>query len=661
VTRRQTQQNLQAPNTGENAINVLVVDDNPTNILAVEAALKSLELNLVKAQSGEEALKRMLERDYALILLDVQMPGLDGFETAALIRQRDRTRHVPIVFLTAGYPTDSMKGYTLGAVDYLLKPLVPQMLRAKVAVFADLFRRAEQLRLQEQSLRERAEQALSASEANYRLLFDNNPRPMWVYDTETLAFLAVNEAAVEKYGYAQEEFLSMTIKDIRPQQDIEALIENLAQSPQRIEYPVTFRHRKKDGSIFVVEIVSHELPFEGRPARLVLVSDITEKMELESQLRQAQKLEGIGQLAGGIAHDFNNLLTVIIGRSQMLQQKVGSSPLRRDVDLIYTTAERAASLTKQLLAFSRKQLLQPRVVKLNTVVSDMNAMLRRLIGEHIELATMLDSHLGHVKVDPGQMEQIILNLAVNARDAMPNGGRLTIETANVVVDETYTKHHLSAKPGRYVMLAVTDTGCGMDADTQDHIFEPFFTTKEPGKGTGMGLSTVYGIVKQSGGNIWVYSEVGRGSAFKVYLPRVDGAAEEISVDLGERNLGGVETILLVEDELEVRELSYEILREAGYKVLVAANGPEAAEIYKTYDGVIQLVVTDVFMPRISGPELAAKLAEVRPETKVLFLSGYTNGSMTHHQVLSPGAHFLQKPFTAEVLTRTIRQILDSAD
>jgi two-component system cell cycle sensor histidine kinase/response regulator CckA len=379
-------------------------------------------------------------------------------------------------------------------------------------------------------------------------------------------------------------------------------------------------------------------------------------------LRQSQKLEGVGQLAGGIAHDFNNLLTVILGRSQMLRKKLGEiSPLQRDVDLIHKTAERAANLTRQLLAFSRKQLLQPRVVDLNAVVADMDKMLQRLIGEHIELITVLDPSLGHVKVDPGQMEQVILNLAVNARDAMPEGGKLTIETGNVVLDETYSRHHFSVQPGHYVMLAVTDRGCGMDAQTQARIFEPFFTTKEPGKGTGLGLSTVYGIIKQSGGNVWVYSELGHGSSFKVYLPRLDDAADELSGREQDHQIKkGSETILLVEDEEMVRELSEEILRDHGYKVLVATNGEEAIRVCERYAGPIHLVVTDVVMPKMSGPELAHRLALLRPTAKTLFLSGYTNASMTHSDLLNQDAEFLQKPFSEEVLTRKVREILDTA-
>jgi PAS domain S-box-containing protein len=659
--RTQQQTNLQT-SVSDNLINILAVDDNPTNLVALEAALGSLGQNLVKAYSGEEALKRLLEKNFALILLDVQMPGMDGFETAKLIRERERTRHVPIVFLTAAYQSDSIKGYSLGAVDYLLKPIVPEILRTKVGVFVELFRRAEQIRLQEQMLRERAEEALSASEASYRLLFDNNPRPMWVFDAKTLAFLAVNDAAIEKYGYCRAEFLRMTIKDIRPPEDVEVLMDNLMKAPEVLENAGNFRHRKKDGSVIEVEIASHELCFEGKPARLVLANDVTEKKELESQLRQSQKLEGVGQLAGGIAHDFNNLLTVILGRSQMLQKKLEkASPLQRDVNLIHQTAERAASLTRQLLAFSRKQLLHPKVLDLNTVVADMDKMLQRLIGEHIEFATVLHPGLGRVKVDPGQMEQVIMNLAVNARDAMPQGGKLMIETGNAALDEAYTRQHMRVQPGRYVMLAVTDAGCGMDSETQTRIFEPFFTTKEPGKGTGLGLSTVYGIVKQSGGNVWVYSEVGRGSTFKIYLPRVDDEADQVSaIQESDRKIKGTETILLVEDEEAVRELSQEILREEGYQVLVASNGVEALHLCQHYNGSIDLVVTDVVMPKMSGPELARQLSSIRPAAKTLFLSGYTNASMTQNDLLSPEVEFLQKPFSTEAFTGKVRQILDAA-
>lgn len=684
--------------------------------------------------------------------------------------------------------------------------------------------------------RKRAEEALRESEARYRLLFASNPVPMWVYDLETLSFLEVNNAAVNHYGYSREEFLSMTIKDIRPPVDIAPLLEKVSKGSTGIDEAGIWRHRKKDGRIFEVEITADELNFAGRRAELVLALDVTERKRIEEmrlrrashvalrgnvsaalaasdsplweilelcteaivkdlgaafariwtlnkeenvlelqasagmythtdgpharvpvgsykigliaaerqphitnevqtdprvsdkewakregmisfagyplivedrlvgvmamfarreladetldalasvaatisqgivrkraeealqareeQLRQSQKLEAVGQLAGGVAHDFNNLLTVITGYSDLTLRALGKGePLRFNIEEIKKAGERAASLTRQLLAFSRKQVLQPRVLKLNAIVADIDKMLRRLIGEDIDLLTVLEPSLGQIKADPGQIEQVILNLAVNARDAMPQGGKLTIETSNVYLDDKYARQHMAIRPGNFVMLAVSDTGTGMDAETQAHMFEPFFTTKVQGKGTGLGLSTVYGIVKQSEGNIWVYSELGKGTTFKVYLRRVDDA---VQIDAVSESLGklpqGRETVLLTEDEEPVRHLAKVILEMNGYQVLEAASGDEALSIYKEHTGRIDLIVTDVVMPKMSGPELAQSLTTLCPGIKVLYLSGYTDDAVVRHGLLDRGMAFLQKPFTPEALVRKVREVLDA--
>ena len=381
----------------------------------------------------------------------------------------------------------------------------------------------------------------------------------------------------------------------------------------------------------------------------------------EEQLRQWQRVEAIGRLAGGVAHDFNNLLMTILGCSELLLRDFDpQDPRREEVEEIRRAAQRATSLTHQLLAFGRRQVLQPQVLGLNEIVENMNRMLRRLIGEDIQLLILLSPALWPVKVDPGQMEQVIMNLVVNARDAMPAGGRLTIETANVNLDDAYAQRHISVKPGAYVMLAVTDTGCGMDAQTQSHLFEPFFTTKEKGKGTGLGLSTVYGIIKQSGGNIWAYSEIGKGSSFKVYLPRVEEARtaypqKPIAVSPQE----GTETILLVEDEDAVRVMISRILRSKGYKVLEARHGQEAIQICGHHRGPVHLMVTDVVMPQMSGRELADRLTPLRPEMRLLYMSGYPDNAIVQHGVLDPGTAFLQKPFTLDALEGKVRELLDS--
>ncbi len=387
-----------------------------------------------------------------------------------------------------------------------------------------------------------------------------------------------------------------------------------------------------------------------------------ELSQAQDQLRQAQKMEAIGKLAGGVAHDFNNLLTAITGYSELIMSSdlAQGDPVRGNVEQIRQAADRAASLTGQLLAFSRRQMLHPRILNLNVVVANIDKMLRRLIGEDIDLVTVLAPALGRVKADPGQLEQVLMNLAVNARDAMVQGGKLTIETADVELDGAYALRHLAVRPGPYVMLAVSDTGCGMDAETRSHLFEPFFTTKERGKGTGLGLSTVYGIVKQSGGNIWVYSEPGRGTTFKIYLPRVEEAAEALVAPAASITPArGSETLLVVEDDEAVRSLARKVLERQGYTVLEARDGDEALAIGEGHAGPIPLMLTDVVMPGRSGRDVARQLAAVRPDMKVLYMSGYTDNAIVHQGVLDPGIAFLPKPFTPDALARKVREVLDA--
>ncbi|HEX6188831.1 MAG TPA: PAS domain S-box protein [Pyrinomonadaceae bacterium] len=516
--------------------------------------------------------------------------------------------------------------------------------------------------------RKKTEEALRETEERYRLLFDANPLPMWVYDRDTLQFLAVNKAAINHYGFSRDEFLSMTIKDIRSAEDVQTLVDKISHE-NGFNSAGTWNHRKKDGSVIDVEIISHPLFFGGRNAKLVLANDVTERSraenalrETEEQLRQTQKLEGVGHLAGGIAHDFNNLLTVINGFCALAMRGLQTEdPLLANLEEIKKAGDRATSLTRQLLAFSRRQVLQPKVLNLDSVVTDMEKMLQRIIGEHIDLRAVLEPTLGNVSADPGQIEQIILNLVVNARDSMPEGGKLTIETDNVFLDEGYVSSHLGAQVGPHVMLAVTDTGHGMDQQTLSRIFEPFFTTKGLGKGTGLGLSTVYGIVKQSGGNIWVYSEPGRGTTFKIYLPRIDDMAEEYRRTVDDEQLTqGTETILLVEDEEMLRKLARQTLKGYGYHILEASNGDEAIAVCNQYQGAIDLLLTDVIMPRLNGRELSNCLLQSRPKLRVLFMSGYTDDAIVHQGVLEESANFIQKPFPPDSLAKKVREVLDQS-
>jgi signal transduction histidine kinase len=381
--------------------------------------------------------------------------------------------------------------------------------------------------------------------------------------------------------------------------------------------------------------------------------------QTQEQLLQSQKLEAVGQLAGGVAHDFNNLLTVIMGYSQLsLEQLPADNPVRQNLEEISKAGEMAASLTRQLLALSRKQVMQPTVLDLNSVVPSMEKMLKRTIGEDIEMSTILQPDLGNVNADPGQMEQVIMNLVINARDAMPDGGKLTIKTADIYLDETFARHHIGVTPGPHVMLTVRDTGSGIDGSTQKHIFEPFFTTKEIGKGTGLGLSTVYGIIKQSAGTIWVESQVGKGTTFKIYLPRVYEDAEEHKHSTRSNQVPyGNETILLVEDADLVRHLAKEVLENKGYRVQEATSGRDALRISEQNQGPIDLLLTDVVMPEMNGHELASRLSSVRPEMRVLYMSGYTSDEIVHHGVLEQGIDFIQKPFSPEVLTLKVQEVL----
>jgi two-component system cell cycle sensor histidine kinase/response regulator CckA len=482
-----------------------------------------------------------------------------------------------------------------------------------------------------------------------------------VFDAETLCFLAVNDAAILRYGYSRDEFLAMSIQDIRPPADRAHVVEvRGGNSPGPLE-PTELLHSTKDGAILAVEVSADSIAFAGRPARLILVKDVTERKRLEDQLRQFQKMEAIGRLAGGVAHDFNNLLTVIQGYGDLvLDDLEPGDRLYADVRGIKDAAERAAGLTQQLLAFSRRQVLAPEVLDLNSLVREMERLLHRLIGEDIEIHTALAPDLGRIRADPVQLHQVVLNLAVNARDAMPHGGTLTLETQNVEVGPNRPATQGLVTPGRYVLLAVTDTGVGMDQETKANVFEPFFTTRGTGEGTGLGLATVYGIVRQSGGFIWVYSEPSQGSSFKVYLPRAESdgvpTARPAAVRPSSR---GSETILLVEDEELVRQLARKILEGHGYHVVVAASGNAALELMAADRPPPDLLVTDVVMPGMSGRELAEQLRVRQPQLRVLFVSGYTDDAVVRHGVLQQDVFFLQKPFNSSALLQKVRGVLDS--
>jgi two-component system, cell cycle sensor histidine kinase and response regulator CckA len=527
--------------------------------------------------------------------------------------------------------------------------------------------------LRDISERRQAEDDLAKQRSFLRQVIDLNPHFIFAKDRQG-RFTLVNEAIAEAFGTSVEDLIGKTDVDFNPNQDevehfrlddlevMDTLKEKfipeeiITDSKGQERYLQTIKRPiiSADGTADQVLGIATDITARKRAEEALLGS--------EEQLRQAQKMEAVGKLAGGIAHDFNNLLTCINGYSELcLRGLRQEDPLYSKIEEIRKAGDRAAALTRQLLAFSRKQILQPKVIALNKIVTGTNRMLQRLIGEDVDIMLGLAVDLADVKADPNQIEQVLFNLSVNARDAMPLGGKLTIETRNVNLTEDYADDHASVSPGRYVMLAVSDTGCGMDAETQARIFEPFFTTKAVGKGTGLGLATVYGIVKQSGGNIWVYSEVGRGTTFKIYLPAVDVSIETIEESARDNELfKGTETVLLVEDEEMVRNLTSEILRESGYRVLEAKHGPEALMLGKEHEGVIHLMLTDVVMPQMSGRVLAEQLAILRRDIKVLYMSGDTDDAIVHHGVLDEGTAFIGKPFNPSDLVRKVREVLGSS-
>jgi PAS domain S-box-containing protein len=519
--------------------------------------------------------------------------------------------------------------------------------------------------------RKRMEEALRQAEEKYRSIFENAIEGIFQATPEG-RYISTNPALASMYGYESPEELINTITDIPHQvyvnPDDRSELFRLLQEKGVVHDFETQVYRKDREVIWISLDVRYVCDSQGRFLYYEgFAENITERkrteqerLNLEEQLRQSQKMEAIGRLAGGIAHDFNNLLTVIRGYSQLsLMDLKESNPLKGNIEEIQKASQRAADLTRQLLAFSRRQVMEMKVLDLNILLKDLDKMLRRVIGEDIELLTLLSDDLWGVKADPGQIEQVIMNFAVNAKDAMPSGGRLTIETANVELDEAYARAHIGVTPGHYVMLSASDSGVGMSQEIKERAFEPFFTTKEKSKGTGLGLSTVYGIVKQCEGNIWVYSEPGKGTTFKIYLPRVDEPLEEPREKIvGEELLRGSETVLVVEDEEKVRKLTAEILGRQGYRVLEASHGDEALLIHERYDGPIHLVLVDVVMPGMNGSELAKRLAFLRPETKILYMSGYTDNAIVHHGVLEKGVNYVQKPFTMDALARKVREVLN---
>jgi len=625
-------------------ITVLLVEDNPGDarlILELLGEVQSQAFDLERVNRLDDALVRLAHAAVDVVLLDLGLPDSQGLDT--FIRARRGAPDEPIVVIS-GLDDErlALEAVRSGAQDYLVKGRIEGQLLARVLRYA--------------IERKRGEEALRAREAHYRTILENIADGVFITDGQG-RYLDVNPRACEVTGYPREELLRLNTTDTYLSEERAGVPPRLAEIARSGSASYERSLLRKDGAVITVEVNARALP---GGSLLATLRDVTDRKRLEEQLRQAQKMEAVGRLAGGVAHDFNNLLTAIFGYADLLTEEFpAGSPARQDLEEIRKAATRAAALTRQLLAFSRQQVLAPVVLSVNDLVDDVDKMLRRLVGEDVELRLTLARDAGNLRADPGQLQQVIMNLVVNARDAMPTGGKLLIETADAELTEQYAELHQAVIPGRYVMLAVSDTGVGMDAQTKARIFEPFFTTKEKGKGTGLGLSTVYGIVKQSGGYVWVYSEPGHGTTFKVYLPRVDAPAEPQAPPREAATVTGTETILLAEDDEILRPLTKGLLAKLGYTVLEAESAEQALAVAGARQGPIHLLVADVVMPGASGRELARRLAQSRPETRVLYVSGYTDDAIVHHGMLEPGLKFLQKPFTPAALARKVREVLDA--
>jgi two-component system, cell cycle sensor histidine kinase and response regulator CckA len=675
----------------------LLVEDNEQNLYYLKALLEGHGWTVACAANGALALAQAGEAPLDLIIADLLMPVMDGYTLLRRWKADVRLAQVPFVVYTATYTGSEDEGlaFALGADAFILKPAEPADFIAQIdAVRVDakisgpkrpradasaddpllelysetLVRKLERKTLQleesnralhedqaELRMRDRAIQAVSQGIVITNPHAPDNPI---VYASPSFAKLT---------GYDLEEVIGRNCRFLQGEETdpaATALLRAALAAGQA--YTTELLNYRKDGSKFWNNLaISPVLGEDGELLQFVGVqTDVTERRELEAQLRQAQKLEAVGQLAAGIAHDFNNLLSVVLGYSICIAEQLPTNdPLREDIEEVRRAGDRATHLVRQLLAFSRGQLLEPQVLDLGELVLEMESLLQRLLGANVALSLFPVNGVGRVEADPTQLEQIVMNLAVNARDAMPDGGKLSIEVTDVELDAAYAALHAGVTPGPYVMLAITDSGTGMTRATRERIFEPFFTTKSVGKGTGLGLATVFGIVKQSRGHIGVSSELGSGSTFKVYLPRVDDATVPTrpSAPSPERlALRGNETILLVEDDEQLRVMACMILRRQGYKVLDAQNGGEAFLICEQHAATIDLLVSDLVMPRMNGRQLAERLATLRPKMKVLFMSGYAENAVVHQGVLDAGVAFLQKPITPSSLLKRVRQLLDSA-
>jgi two-component system, cell cycle sensor histidine kinase and response regulator CckA len=664
-------------------VRVLYAEDNASDadLTRRHFATNATDIQLDIVEYGEACLTRLQNNHYDVLLLDYRLPDMDAIDVLKALAIHNV--YLPVIVATAVGDEDLVvRVLRLGAWDYVPKQgnyigNLPSLIRQAAAEYRGL-----------------RDVGYAARRSRRRILYiecseaDIDLTAGYMAEHAPHLQLDIVRSATEGLELLQRTLVDLVLVDLR-MPDMHALdfLRQLRQRGQSVPVVVVTGGGDETAAIAALKLGAYDyickregyltqVPYAIDNAidrfRLMqlnrrLEAELAdreraeaERAHLSEQLQQAQKIESLGRLAGGVAHDFNNLLTVITGHADLMLEKLApDDPLRENVRNVSAATRRASDLTRQLLAFGRRQLLQPRVMDLNESIRESTSMVSRLLNESVELVTVLDPHLGHVEADPSQLNQLLVNLAVNARDAMPHGGRLTIETDNVSIDDEEAQRHPSFRPGSYVMLAVSDTGIGIQNDVLPHIFEPFFTTKEHGKGTGLGLSMVYGIVKQSGGWIWVSSEVGRGTTFKVYLPRVEGALSVIGAPAALDSPRGDETVLVVEDQQEVRSLMLHVLRTHGYDVIEAAEGASAVAACEAVARPISLLVTDVVMPGMSGPTLAAHLRTVRPDMRVLYVSGYTDAAVFEHGTGEQPVTFLQKPFTPSQLTRKVREVLDA--
>jgi PAS domain S-box-containing protein len=627
---------------------ILIIEDDPSAAQSIWDMLKGstdCTFQMVCAKSLQAGLPK-LASEIDVLLLNLHAP--DRSELSSVLEILSQFNALPIIVLIPQEKkTLGKQALDAGAAEYLLtETLSPELLQRALRYAVE---------------RKRAESAARECEERFHDLFENAKDILFTLDLEG-RITSLNKSAEEVMGWSRSEALQRNIKSlVAPEhfglcgQMMRCIVNE--EPLQHFEISML----RKDGRRTLLDTSARLIRSNGKKEGVQgIARDVTERRQLENMVRQSQKLEAIGRLSGGLAHDFNNLLCVISGHAEILSERLEpTNTAIKSVAQIKKAADSAASLTRQLLAFSRKQVFHPQTLDLNAIVVESKKLLGRLIGEHIEFFTALDPTLGSVRVDPVQIEQVLVNLILNARDAMPQGGKLTIETSNVDLEEKHESKRSLIPAGRYVMFAMTDTGCGMNEETQSHIFEPFYTTKELGKGTGLGLATVYGIVKQSGGFIWVYSEHGHGTTFKVYLPRVENSVMPLRPSRRQMDAcKGTETVLVVEDAEPLRALIREFLKFGGYTVLEAENGNEAIQIAGAFGGPIHLLLTDVVMPRMGGQQLAEQLMSIRPAMKVLYMSGYPSDGIANSGILSAGVVLLEKPFTREILSRRVRQVLD---